>query len=234
MTDRRSVRSHPLSSLPFLAVLGMILAAAPGAARASVFYDATLDLGLDDDTRVFLNVTNDYFAPPPAIAVDVVRRCDFPGDEYPVILLLARVSRRSPRDILMMRLDHLSWSDVMFRLNVSPAFLVVGLDHDPGPPYGKAWGRWKKYHRGEPFKIRDHDVEEFAKLQVASGYHHLSPYTVVRERTRGVTVEEFVAQKNRGRYQGGKSGRNQPRGQGSEKPKGHGKPEGHGHPHDKP
>jgi len=81
-------------------------------------------------------------------------------------------------------------------------------------------------------------VAELAKLQVAAGYHHLSPYTVVHERARGVTVEEYVAQKNRGRYARGAPGRDEPRGKDKGKDKdqskGHGKPEGHGHPHDKP
>jgi len=201
-----------------------------------MFYDATLNLGLGDDDRIFVNVTNDYFAPPPAVAVDLVQRCPSPVDDYPVVLLLARASRRPPQEILKMRLDYLPWSDIMVRLRVSPGILFAGLDHDPGPPYGKAWGRWKKHPRGEEVEIRDRDVVELAKLQVAAGYHHLSPYSIVRERERGVTVEEYVAQRNRGRYSRGASGKGGAHDKGSEKSrgKGQGKPEGHGHPHDKP
>jgi hypothetical protein len=234
MSAPRPSRTRLLSAVRFLAAVGAVLMASPGSARAAVFYDATLDLGLKDDARIFLSVTNDYFAPPSAVAVDLVRRCPSPVDDYPVVLLFARASRRPPQEILKMRLDYLSWSDIMFQLRIPPSILFAGLDHDPGPPYGRAWGRWKKLRRGERFEIRDRDVVEFAKLQVASGYHHLSPYTVVRERTRGVSVEEFVAEKNRGRYKGDRSGQGQPRGQRSDKSKGHDKPGGHGHPHDKP
>src|SRR5256712_11984805 len=99
--------------------LGLVLCAAIVPARASLFYDVTLDLGLRDDARIFLNVTNDYLAPPPAVAVDLVRRCPAPEDDYPVILLLARASKRPAAEILRMRVDYLSWSDIMYRLSVS-------------------------------------------------------------------------------------------------------------------
>jgi len=224
MSDCRIARPRPLTAAPFLAALAVVFGASVVPARAAVFYDATLDLGLRDDARVFLNVTNEYFAPPPAIAVDLVHRCPDPVNDYTVILLLARASRRSPQEILRMRLDYLSWSDIMLRLNISPAVLFAGLDRDPGPPYGKAWGYWRKHPRGERFEIRDRDVAELAKLQVAAGYHHVKPYTIITERNRGITVEQYVAERNRGRYQ--------PRGRGPEKSKGHDKPKGHGHPHD--
>jgi len=226
MNDRRIARLRCVTAAPFLATLGIVLCASVGTARAGVFYDATLELGLLDDARVFLNVTNDYFAPPPAVAVDLVRRCPSPVDDYTVVLLLARVSKRSPQDILSLRLDYLSWSDIMFRLNISPAVLFVGLDRDPGPPYGKAWGYWRKHPRGERYEVRDRDVAELAKLQVAAGYHHVNPYTVVTERKREITVEQFVAEKNRGRYSGDKSAKGQSHGGGPEKSK------GHHHPHD--
>ena len=224
MSECRIARPRPLTAARFVAALAVALGASVVSARAGVFYDATLDLGLRDDARVFLNVTNEYFAPPPAIAVDLVHRCPSPVDDYPVVLFLARVSKRPPTDILRMRLDYLPWSDIMFRLNISPAVLFAGLDRDPGPPYGKAWGYWRKHPRGERFEIRDRDVYELAKLQVASGYHHVKPYAIISDRDRGITVEQYVAERNRGRYQS--------RGRGPEKSKGHDKPKGHGHPHD--
>ena len=131
-----------------------------------------------------------------------------------------------------MRLDYLSWSDIMDRLNTSPAVLFAGLDRDPGPPYGKAWGYWRKHPRGERFEIRDRDVAELAKLQVAAGYHHVKPYAIITERNRGITVEQYVAERNRARYSKDKSAKGESRGRGPEKSKGHDKPKGHGHPHD--
>src|SRR5438309_5849000 len=123
------------------AALALCLSLPVAPAHAAVFYDATVRLNLGGDDRIFLNVANDYFAPPPAVAATIVERCPSPVDDYPVIMLLARASRRSPDEILRLRLDYLPWSEIMVRLNVSPAVLFAGLDRDPGPPYGKAWGR---------------------------------------------------------------------------------------------
>jgi hypothetical protein len=232
MSDRRIARPRPLTAAPFLVALGVALCASIVTARAGAFNDAALDLGLRDDARVFLNVTNDYFAPPPAVAVDLVQRSPDPVNDYPVVLLLARASKRSPQEILRQRLDRDSWSDIMFRQNISPAVLFAGLDRDPGPPYGKAWGYWRKHPRGERLEIRDRDVAELAKLQVAAGYHHVSPYTIITERKRGITVEQYVEKRNRGRYSKEKSAKGQPRGRAPEKSKGHDKPKGHDHPHD--
>jgi len=234
MTHRNRALHVPAGLAGGFAALALAVAASIVPAGAAVFYDATVRLNLGDDDRIFLNVANDYFAPPPAVAATIVERCPSPVDDYPVIMLLARASKRPPEEILKLRLDYLPWSDILFRLNVSPAVLFAGLDRDPGPPYGKAWGYWRHHPRGERFEIRDRDVVELAKLQVAAGYHHVSPYSIVTERTRGVRVEHYVAEKNRGRYaRQEKAAREKPRGEARGKGKGHSKEHGqHGNPHD--
>lgn len=211
-----------------VAALALAFAASAAPARASVFYDMTLNLGLGDDQRIFLNVTNDYFAPPPAVATALIQRSPSPVDDFPVVLLLARASKRSPDEILRLRLDYLPWSDIMFRLNISPSVLFAGIDRDPGPPYGKAWGYWKKHPR-EKMVIRDRDVVGLAKLQVAAGHQRVSPFTLIAERNKGVTIEHFVAEKNRGKYPKAEAAREKTRGAHPGKDKG--QPKDHGRPH---
>lgn len=222
----RAIRRR--SGARFLATLALAIGAAVAPARASVFYDATLDLGLGDDARIFLNVTNDYFGPPPSVAVDLVRRCRVPVDDFPVILYLARVSKRPPDSILRLRLDYLSWSDIMERLVIPPSVLFTGLDRDPGPPYGKAWGYWRKHPRDTSLRFRDRDVVELVKLQVGSRCQRVSPYAVASVRQQEITVERYVAERNRGKYSKTKGGSHPP---GQAKPKGSGKPAGHDKPH---
>ena len=223
MSERRPARALRTAAL-VAAALAAVSGASIPSARAATFYDVTLNRGLGDDARVFLNVTNDYFAPPPAVGMDLVRRCPHPVDDYPVVLLMARASHRPPEEILRLRLDYYSWSDIMYRLRIAPSVLFVGLDRDPGPPYGKAWGYWRKHLHEEGYRYRDRDVVELAKLQVAAGYHHQSPYPIAAERGRGVTVEQYVYERNRGKYSREKG----PKGHA----KGHDKPGGHGHSHD--
>ena len=226
-------RFFPTRRLAGAILAAAVLALVPAArAGAAVFYDVTMDMGLGDDQRIFLNVTNDHFAPPPAVAMSLVKRCPSPVDDFPVILLLARSGRRSPEDILRLRLEYLSWSDIMFRLNISPSALFTGINRDPGPPYGKAWGYWKKHPR-ERLVIRDRDVAGLAKLQVASARHRVSPYTLIAERNKGLTYERYVAEKNRGKYPKSKAmkggSKSSASGKGKPKPE-HGKPKHHGKP----
>src|SRR5204862_6831763 len=110
----------------------MLCRSAPGAgAGVATFYAVSRGLDVGDDARLFLNVTNDYFAPPPAVATRLVQRCPRPENDYPVILLLARASHRPPDEILQLWLSNRSWADIMFELRVPPSILFAGLSRDP-------------------------------------------------------------------------------------------------------
>jgi hypothetical protein len=165
-----------------------------GPARADdLFYDATLALPVGDDARFFLNLTNRHYAPPQPVAVDIVNRCARPADDFPVVMLLAEASGRDPGSILSMRLGGNGWSAIFASLNVPHDVLFTGLDHDPGPPYGNGWGRWKNY-KGSPkkFVLPDDQIVALAKLQTVSAYYRVSPYRVTSETSRGMTVEHYA------------------------------------------
>ncbi len=181
-----------------VAVLGVALAASAAGARAGVSFDVSVGLPVGDDAKVFLNVTNEYYAPPPEVATMVVKRCPRPEDDYPAVLFLARASGRAPAEILDMRLRGMAWGDVMFSLRVPPSVLFAGVARDPGPPYGAAWGSWRRHPRGR-FAIADREFIEYTKLQVAAGYYHVSPGMVIAERRRGVAVEHWAAERHRER-----------------------------------
>ena len=212
----------------------------PGRALAGdVFYDATLSLNIGDDSRFFLNLTNQHYTPPPQMAVAVVQRCPRPAQDYPVVLFLASASHRPADAILAMRLRGLGWSDVLVELRLSPQILFAGIDRDPGPPYGNAWGHWKNHKhqskRGR-FVLSDGQVVELVKLQVASSYYRVSPYAIVGERQRGVTVERYAVIKGRpsgaapakSTVGSGSKGKRPNRGEGHGR--GHGQGQGQGKP----
>ena len=222
-------RTFVLASLPIVAVL-LLAATAPAVQAGDLFYDATLALNISDDARFFLNVTNRHFAMPEPQAVNVLKRCPRPENDYPVVLLLARASGRRADTLIALRQKGLPWSDVMVRLQIPADRLFAGLDRDPGPPYGHAWGHWKngKRARGprETATFDDLMVADLARLQIASAALRISPYTIIAERRSGVSVERFVVM------------RSQPSGSSPAKSKGKDRPErggGHGKPKkDKP
>ncbi|HEU4402906.1 MAG TPA: hypothetical protein VFT43_12455 [Candidatus Polarisedimenticolia bacterium] len=226
-----------------LTLLALVLLCSGLTARAGVFYDASLGLDVGDDARIFLNITNDYYAPQATVATRIVQRCPRPENDFPVIMLLARASHRPPDAILQLWLTNRSWADIMFELNVPPSVLFVGLNRDPGPPYGKAWGRYKEHHGRGPLVISDRDVVELAKLQIASGYYHVNPYSVIAERQKGTKIERYAADRHRARQgeeNGARGKGKRPNKEGgsendSSKGHGHGHGEEHGNkPHGKP
>ena len=170
------------------------------ALASDVFDDATLGLGIGDDARFFLELTRARFAVPSPTAAAVVKRCPRPESDFPVVLLIAAAARTSPDKVLQVHARVAAWTDVFADLQVSAGVLFAGLDRDPGPPYGRAWGNYEE-HQGkakkERFVLPDTQVVELAKLQIASAYYRVSPYTIVEARQRGVTVERYAVIKSR-------------------------------------
>jgi len=195
--------SHRLGSGLRRSTAAVLLAAAiaaaaipfPAAAATDLFYDASLALRLPDDARFFLNVTNRYYGSSRQ-AVGVLNRCADPSDDFPVVMFMAQASGRRADAVLSMRSKNMPWSDVMARIQVPSDRLFAGLDRDPGPPYGRAWGHWKQNRgRGEkPAQVvlDDRAVQELVRLQIASWALRVNPYTIVSERQRGMTVDRFV------------------------------------------
>ena len=181
----------------YAACVLVALSAASGPARAEVSYDVTVGLNLGDDARIFLNVTNDHFAPPERQATALVRRCRHPEDDYPVVLFLSHLSGVPAGAVLDLRLQGLSWAEIMFRLKVGPSVLFARMDRDPGPPYGKAWGHQKKHRKGGPIALSDGDIVGLAKLQIAARHYGVDPHIIVSERHKGVSIERFTAAKHR-------------------------------------
>jgi hypothetical protein len=188
---RRRVATALLAAASVVAAAGV---SASPAVAGDAFYDASLALQISDDARFFLNVTNRYYGSSQQ-AVTVLNRCPNPGADFPVVMFLAQVSGRRPDAVLSLRLKRIPWSEVMVRLQVPPDRLFAGLDRDPGPPYGHAWGHWKEHKRRgakEPYTIDDVMVQDLVRLQVASGALRVNPFSIVAERQRGMSVDQFL------------------------------------------
>jgi hypothetical protein len=185
----------------FLLGAALALTIAGGVAKASVEFDVALGLNLNEDSRIFLNVTNQTWHP--AVATSVIQGCADPEDDFPVIAFLAYHSHRSPNFILNLRREGYGWSDIFFQINVQPSVLFVGIDRDPGPPYGKAWGYWKKHYRPgirERYRLSDRDVVGLVKVQTASRHFGTSPFAVIEAQKEGRRPEAFTVDRWRQKH----------------------------------
>jgi hypothetical protein len=180
----------------FLIGAGLVLLLAGGAARAGVAFDVAVGMNLDEDTRIFLNVTNQTWRP--AVAGTVIQGCAHPEDDFPVIAFLSYYSHRSPSFILNLRREGYAWSDILFQVNVQPSVLFVGIDRDPGPPYGKAWGYWKKHYRPGTrmrYRISDRDIVGLVKVQTASRHLGANPRSVIEAQRGGRRPESYMGER---------------------------------------
>ncbi len=215
--------------LTVLAVLGGLLPVRAG---------SDLPLGLPkppDPGKVFEAITGHLFDLPAPRVDDVLRVLPNP-DDAAVALFMANRSGRSPEDVIGLRRGGLPWIDVSIRLGVPPDvyFVPVPDDRPVGPPFGKAYGYWRK-HRHDPrarLALSDAEVRDLVAVRMAHDYYGLAPEKAMElRRARGdvrrVMVGEYEVRHGKGPGRSdadhGDRGRGRGKGHGGEKGgKGHG------------
>lgn len=212
---------------PLIALLTLASAFAIGRrAEAGVSFDFLFhaDSAANDD-QFFLNVAVEHYGYGRAELEPVLPRIRSVELDLPVVLFVAQESRRPVAEVVTLRERGLPWNDVFVRFGVPCDRLFAGVDRDPGPPYGKAWGYWKKHPRNSRFG--DDDIRSLVVLQLGGRITGISSYELARQRGAGRPIAYVVVEK-RGH---GHKGKNEPPGQ-AKKKKGHGKEHGQGHEDD--
>jgi len=165
-----------------------------------------------DGLRSFYFAIGNYYQVPER-EVDVVRVRALPPEEVPVAFYVAQRARVSPTVVVDLRRRGVSWADIALHFNFGPDIYYF----QDGPPYGKAYGYWRKH------PPRDAEVIDAVNVHFLSEYHHVAPEVVRTERLHKgnyvVVAGDFEA-KSRKRDDRGKHGEGD-----------HGK--GHGKGHDR-
>ncbi|HZM68999.1 MAG TPA: hypothetical protein VFB95_01365 [Candidatus Cryosericum sp.] len=217
-------------SLDRLARLGFVLvlslaAASPAGAATSFDFLFSMDR-VHNDNQYFLNLAVSNFGYQRPALEPLLPRVPYVEADLPVLFFLQHASGWPLPNLVDLRAQRASWSVIFTRVGVPLDVLFVGIPDDPGPPYGNAWGYWKKNPRGA--RLRDRDVCDLVQVQLASRWIGAPAYEVVRGYPRGVTAPVFVADKKGRPYhaQQGKHGEGK-QGGGHGPKKGHGKPKSH-------
>ena len=214
-------------------VLIVLLAAAVAPAAAATSFDFLFSMDkVHNDNQYFLNLAvSNYGYQRPALE-PLLPRVRYVEADLPVMFFLQHASGWPLPALVDLRAQGASWSVIFTRVGVPLDVLFVGIPEDPGPPYGNAWGYWKKNPRGA--RLYDRDVCDLVKVQLASRWVGAPAYEVVRGYPRGVTAPVFVADKKGRPYHGGQGEQGQQGQQGNGKhggghgpKKGHGKPKSH-------
>lgn len=154
-----------------------------------------------------------------------------PEEHLPVIGLIAERARVSPEKVFELHRSGLSFLDISIRFGLGPEIFYVPLERDPGPPYGKAWGYYKKTPRAKwnTIRLSDREIVDLANLKLCVDYYRVPADRVVRLRSGG---KGFVAIHGELAH-GGKPGKEPPgqakgKGKKKDKDKDHGRGHGHG------
>lgn len=169
-----------------LAVLWVFMLVCLGlgaSAGAEVSFGLSMNSGGPDS--FYLNVSNYYHVPQERVMYLHERR--FSDEEIPVVLFLAGRARVGPEIIIEQRLGGRSWMDIALFYRLDPGIFYVPMSGDPGPPYGRAYGHYRKHKKSQWGQIRldDADVVNLVNLRFVSEHYGYSPAQVVQFRGQG-------------------------------------------------
>ena len=210
-------------------MLAAALLASPAAAGVGVSVDVLWSPNPDNDLHVGLHASNMAYPLPRERVTPIFQEMDNPYDDYPVLAFVAYTSHVDIRTVWGYRRQGHAWFDVMVHFGVRPSALFVSLPSPPGPPYGKAYGYWKKHRNGLPARyVPDADMRFWVGLRSVSRYTGSPVDAVFEWHKAGNRPERYAGNHYRAKHGKGQ-GKKQRAGfdDGGGKQKGKGK--GHGH-----
>jgi len=153
----------------------------------------------DEKNSFFLAIGDHYHVSDHEVVV--ARKRHIPDDELPVVFFLARECRVQPSVILERRLRGESWLNIGLHFGCGPDVYYYPVEVKSRPPYGRAYGYYKRYPRNEWRKIRltDADVINLVNLRFLSEYGHFAPEEIIGMRTRGKRFHTIQKDLNKAR-----------------------------------
>ncbi len=128
-------------------------------------------------------VANYYHVPEREVIVIRERRIS--DDELPIVLFMAREARVPPARIIALRESGRSWWAISIHLGLRPDVYYVPVAVAPGPPYGKAYGHYKKpRHQWNTIVLSDSDIVNLVHLRFLSEHYGIAPEYVIEARGR--------------------------------------------------
>ncbi len=171
---------------------------------------AQVNFGLsvsDGRVRDFYLAVGDYYHVAPQVVVEVRDRYRVPDEELPVVYFLAAQAHVEPATIISLRVRKMSWFDIAFQYHLSPGIFFVPVSVERiGPPYGRAYGYYRKHGRSGDWRdarLSDREVVDLVNLRFMSDYYRMPPENVIRLRDQHsqfvVINDEIRKEKARGK-----------------------------------
>ena len=172
-------------------------------ARAAVDVAFGAAVNVDDNTSLFFGVSSRYFNREPRVVETWSQRVPDP-DDLSVLMFLSARSGRSPDAVFAMRRTGLSWWDVSIRLGVPADVWFVPVER-PGPPYGKAYGYWRKHGRDtRAYRVDDRSCRDLVAVRMMHDYYGIPVERAMDLRRDGRRIDSLMGDEYRTRHGHGK------------------------------
>ncbi len=168
----------------FAVILGLLgLLALTQGALAQV--QLGISAGSPGPNHFYLSIGN-YFNVPPQ-QVTVIHERDIPDEQIPVVLFIAQRAHVDPQEVIELREEGFSWSDVALRFGIGPDVFYVNVSNPGHSPYSRAFGYYRRYDKRKWRHIRlsDDDIVNLVNLRFMAENYHRTPDEIVRLRAQG-------------------------------------------------
>jgi hypothetical protein len=189
-----------------MATLGLAaLLTCGGAALADVDVNFGANVHAGDDAHLFVSIAARYFDREPRAVEDWQRRCYPDPDDLAVALFLSSNCDRDPESFFSLRKQGLGWFEIAKRCSVPVGAFFLAPERDPGPPYGKAYGHWRKYRRDHRhvMVLSDDDIRHLVGARLIHEYYGVPLETAMKWRAAGHDVRAVMVREYRRRHGGG-------------------------------
>jgi hypothetical protein len=156
------------------------------AALLALAAPAGADLGPLEPLADLHRAVHESLGLPEPLIVRLLER-GLPEEQLPVVGLLAQRASVAPEAIVELHAGGLSFLDISIRFGLGPEIFYVPIAADPGPPYGKAWGYYKKTPRARwnTIVLSDREVVDLANLKLCVDHYRVPPEQVIVLRRQG-------------------------------------------------
>jgi hypothetical protein len=203
---------------------------ASGVASAQTAVSVSAQIG-----NFHVAVANYYHVPEREVVV--VHERHIPDDDLPVVFFIAREARVPPARVIELRDRGRSWWDISVHFGLRPDIYYVPVAYDPGPPYGHAYGHYKKpRNEWRAIVLSDADVVNLVQLRFLSEHYGIPAERVMQARSRNAHLvamySDIGERKRSGHGDDDDHGHDRGRGASAAQEHGNGKGKGHGRGHD--
>jgi len=184
--------------LPILGLLIGLLSVSGAEGALDISLGA--EIQIDDDTEVYIGVSSRYYDRDPEHVRGWNEQCGHP-DDLAVIMFMARHSGKSPTYLLTLRSEGVSWWEISVGLGMDPDVWFLPVKMEPRPPYGKAYGHWKKSKKSKQrFVLSDTDCRNLVAARMLHECYGVSVERAMEMRASGKDLKKLTAGEYRNKH----------------------------------